>query len=141
MSMPRIILKQKLCMLLFAAGIVISLICDLAGIGAVAPGLVFDSSVKIPVPDYIIVPAVYAAASVIVGLATKRRWNAPIYGACLGQAQLLLPIILFFVLHQGNAFDIFWRSMCGLPLTACISGAAYSVKQLVKGSTKNNDRQ
>ncbi len=136
MSMPRIILKQKLCLLLFAAGIVMSLIFDLVGIGAVAPGLVFDSSVKFPLPDHIIVPAVYSAAAVIVGLATKRKGNSPIYGACLGQAQLLLPIILFFVLHEGNAFGILWRSLCGLPLTACISGAAYSVKQLVKNSAK-----
>ncbi len=131
MRLPRLILNQKLCLILFAAGAAVSVILELLGIKAMTTADFIPAAAHLQVSPYIALPVVYAVAAAAAGFMTKRNGNAPVYGACLGQFQLLMPIILLFILRDGSAFDAIWRSLCGLPLTASVAGAAYSIKKLI----------
>ncbi len=132
MGLPRIKLKRNLALALFILGAAFCVLPELAGIGMVSAKPFIKSIVDIPLPDMALVPLLYCIPSVIIGLCTKRNYNAAIYGACLGQCQLLLPFILFFLLTpDGDALEALWRIFCGIPLTASIAGAVYSVKKLL----------
>lgn len=129
--------SQRFSLILFISGGLLSVILDLLGIGSVTPQAVFNTPVNIPVPDFIAVPAVFAAAGIIVGLVSKTQAAAVIYGIAAGQCQFFLPLIVYlFILHSGTPFDVMWRSLCGLPLTTAFSGIAFSIKTLVGNSNK-----
>ncbi len=137
MKLPIIILNRKLCLALFAVGALLCLALELCGVAAATPRMLFGRTADFPVPDAAIVAAVYAAAAVVTGAMSKRSTvNAVIYGACLGQCQLLLPMILTVTLYRADSADVLWRSLCGMPLTACAAGAVFSVKKRLGHSGK-----
>ncbi len=129
--------NQRNCLIFFMVGGLLCVILDVIGIGAVTPAMLFHTPVTIPLPDYIAVPTVFAIAGAILGIGTKRQPAALFYGACIGQCQFILPLILYyFILHRGTDFDAWWRAFCGLPLTTAFSGIGYSVKALLKNVKK-----
>lgn len=128
---PRPILNQKLCLLLFAAGVAISVAADLLGISAVTVEPVFGKQI-IPVDPVILTACIYAAGGIITGIMTKRRGNAPFYGASLGQCQFLLPAIMYMITGSGEPMDIVWRTLCGIPLTAAAAFISFTIKRLIR---------
>lgn len=129
--------SPKLCLVLFALGGAVGIVLDMLGIGSFTPEPVCGF-LSLPVPDFIVLPALYLFAAILTGALSKRPFDSVIYGAALGQCQFLLPFILEVVfIHSGETFGVFWRMLCGLPMTFLAAGAAYSVKALIiKASPK-----
>ena len=128
--------SPKICLLLFGMGIVYCIGLDMLGVGTLTPRPV-SGFLALPVPDYIILPALYFITAFVVGLLSKRRLDAIIYAASLGQIQLFMPFlleVLFF--HTGSTIEIMWRMLCGLPLTFLASVIAFSIKSLFKKSNR-----
>ena len=141
MELPRIILKRKAALALFIMGAVFCVLPEIFGISAVAAKPFLRPLTEIPVPDKVFLPLLFGIPAVITGLFTKRTYNAAIYGACIGQCQFLLPFLLYFLMTpDGDALEIVWRMCCGLPLTASLAGAAYSVKTLIINNKKQKEK-
>lgn len=129
--------NQRNCLIFFMVGGILCVILDVIGIGAVTPAMLFHTSVTISLTEYIAVPVVFAIAGAVMGIGTKRQPAALFYGACIGQCQFLLPLILYYlILHSGSDFDAWWRALCGLPLTTAFAGIGYSIKTLLKNVKK-----
>ncbi len=131
MQLPRIIVNRKAALILFIIGLMLCVLPELIGVSAVAAKPFLHSLTEIPVPDMLVLPLIFGIPAAMIGFCTKRKYNAAIYGACLGQCQFLLPFILYFLLTpDADALEVFWRMCCGMPLTASVAGAVYTLRQL-----------
>lgn len=127
----RIGTKPKTGLILFISGAIVCIMLDLIGVTSITTESVFNTPIECSVPSFIILPAVYILLGIIIGLTAKNPYNAAFYGACIGQCQMLFPIIAFLVLHTGHGFDVLWRSICGLPLSTSFSGIAFWLRKLI----------
>ena len=124
---------QKKCLILFAAGGLYCVLLDLIGVGSAVSARLFRTPMDFPLPDVIVLPLFYTAAGIIVGLLAKRVFEALSFGACFGQCQFLLPLILYyFILHSGMKEQAWARAVCGIPLTPIFAWGSFSVKDSIK---------
>ena len=123
--------KSRTGLILFLSGALICITLDLIGVTSITVQSVFDTPIVCPIPSYIMLPFTYLFLGVIVGLISKNGYNAAFYGACIGQCQMLFPIIACFIMQTGSSFDVLWRSLCGLPLSTSFSGIAFYLKKLI----------
>lgn len=127
--------RPKVCLILFILGAVLCIVLDILGVTSITIKSVFNSPIDLPVPSWVILPLTYIILGAVTGILSKRPYDAAFYGACLGQCQTLLPIIAFyFILHTGNEFEMFWRALCGIPLSASFAGIAFYTKRLITKS-------
>lgn len=133
MDISRMRTNQKLSLILFVVGAGISVILDIFGVTSLSTEAIFYSTLHLQVSTFVVLPIAFAISGLIIGLLSKSTFSATIYGACFGQCQTLFPLIAFyFVLHKGTDFEIWWRALCGIPLSMAFSGAAFSAKVLLK---------
>lgn len=130
--------KPQICLALFAAGGALCVVMELLGFNVLSDHVLINgvNAASLPVP--LILMIVYGVSGAVIGLLSKSVIDAAVYGACLGQCQLLLPLILYYaVLHSGTVLDIWVRALCGIFLSFSMAGAFFSIKKLIrKGSDK-----
>lgn len=137
MRMPRISSSQKISLLLFISGAMFSIVLDIIGITPFSTKSFFNSPMNISSYTCIVLPLTYIIIGAVIGIASKNTPSAAIYGACFGQCQTLLPLIAFYLItHTGTDFEIWWRALCGIPLSASFAGISFSVKALIKNFKK-----
>lgn len=126
--------KPQMCLILFIIGGIACVILDLLGVSSISDETLLRSSVEFPLPAQVMLPVTYIALGAVIGLFSGRLTDAAIYGACLGQCQFILPIVIYYLfLHSGTAFEIWWRALCGPVLALSFAGISFSIKNLLKG--------
>ncbi len=126
--------KPQMCLIFFIIGGIVCVILDLLGVSSISDKTLLRSSVEFPLPVQIIIPVIYIAFGIMIGLFSICAADAAIYGACVGQCQFLLPIVIHYLfLHNGSDFDIWWRALCGPILALSFAGAVFNIKKLLKG--------
>lgn len=132
--------SPRMCLMLAATGGMLCVMMDILGITSISDKLVLNSTVEFPFPVYIVLPFVSVVSAIIVGISCRKNGTAPIYGASIGQFQFFLPLIYHYIIdHSGSDFSIWWRALCGIPLTAAFSGIAFSIKILIKDNEDINN--
>lgn len=130
--------KPQICLALFAAGGVLCVVMELLGLNVLSDHVLISGANAMSLPVPLTLMLVYGVFGAVIGMLSKSVIDAAVYGACLGQCQLLLPIILYYAfLHSSTPFDIWVRALCGILLSLSMAGAFFSIKKLIrKGSDK-----
>lgn len=133
--------RPWICLLLFAAGAALCLLLDLCGVPSISTEPILQRSFTVSVSAWLIVPACYAAAGIIIGALSKDTIRALIYGAALGQCQFLIPLIAFYGFHLGGeAADIWWRAICGTLCAVTFAGIASAIRQAIIKAISKSDK-
>ena len=124
--------KPQICLALFAAGGVVCVVMELLGICVLSDHVLISGVNALSLPAPLMLMLVYGVFGAVIGLLSKSVIDAVVYGACLGQCQLLLPLILYYAfLHSGTPFDIWSRALCGIIFSLSMAGAFFSLKKLI----------
>ncbi len=130
---------HKKYLILIIAGGLFCILTDLIGIRPAVPSGISGTGMRFPLPDVIILPLIYTAAGIAVGLTAKRQLTAAAYGFCFGLCQFLLPLVLYyFILHSGMKEQAWGRALCGIPVTPAFAWGAFTVKDKIRHFLKEN---
>ena len=137
MQISRVHADQRKSLVLFSAGAAICAALELAGVNALSTEKLFPAQIELPFPDLLIMAVVYAVFGIVAGIVSKTKYEAVFYGFSGGQCQFLIPLIIYYgVLHRGDVFQIWLRSLCGIPYMPLFVLAAFGIKYLIKKNRK-----
>lgn len=137
MQISRVHADQRKSLVLFSTGAAICAALELAGVNALSTEKLFPAQIELPFPDLLIMAVVYAVFGIVAGIVSKTKYEAVFYGFSGGQCQFLIPLIIYYgVLHRGDVFQIWLRSLCGIPYMPLFVLAAFGIKYLIKKNRK-----
>lgn len=124
--------RPAICLLLFATGAILCLLLDFLGIPSVSSEPILNSPIHLSLPVWLMLPLTYALAGIVIGLLSRSSLNAAIYGACIGQCQLIIPLVAHYaVLHTSSDLDAWWKALCGIVFALSFAGLSASLRQLL----------